>query len=300
MTEGQSLTEFVLIIAVIILCSIMGLTLLGDNVKAVFESSSNKMSKFDPFNAKGQFLDVKKSNNRPDNNYSENTKHYISNSSVIGNYSVDELSDGSVTFYVKDKEITISEQNLKIIDEVFQSTGSSGELMDIIGYMLEVNADEFKDQVIPVEMNFGTGTRYANQNNNYSVSFQGTASTNTISLQIGKHLILIQKDQNIDLNYRKGQDYQSDKTTIDTLKRSQGLKVIEGEITENNYFEGIVLAEDDPLLNGAKINAKITQTEDGYFLEDKQFNFNKDKTIDSISGQWEFNFKLGNETVLNI
>ena len=30
------------------------------------------------------------------------------------------------------------------------------------------------------------------------------------------------------------------------------------------------------------------------------FNFNKDKTIDNISGQWEFNFKLGNETVLNI
>lgn len=300
MSEGQSLAEFVLILSVIVLSSFMGLTLLGDNVNAIFASSSHQVSQFDPFNSKGQVSDAKISNNRTHNYFTKNSQPYISDSVVIGNYPVDQLSDGSATFFVKGNEIRLSAQSLENINTVFQTSGSSGDLIDIVSYMLQVNADDYKDQTIPVEINFGSGTRYANKGKDYSLSYHGEATINTIAIQVGSHLILIQKDQDLNINYDKDFDEEKNMTTIETLKKSQGLKIIEGEITENNHFKGTVIADNDPLLNGAKIDAKITKTQNGYHFEDKQFNFNKDKTIDNISGTWEFNFNLNNKTTLNI
>ncbi|MGD9580710.1 MAG: Flp family type IVb pilin [Vampirovibrionia bacterium] len=284
--KGQNLIEFGLIIALIILGGVFALTMLGGNVYNLFANSAEKQENFDPFNVKNN---VTTNNNSSSTSNSED--YEIVETKVIGNYSVDMLADGSALLNVSGKNVVISANSLKSIDTVMKTTGAEGELIDIVGYMLETHAEEYPDTDVPMEITFGNGTRYTDAvgDGTYYNSFICDASINTVSVKVGDHLVILSNDQDVVIN---------DGVPNETME--MGVNRIEGTIRPDGVsFDGKITS-DNPSLNNQSFSAIVSQTADGFNFVDNDLTYYEEFNADGAGGhletggKWELNFITGN------
>lgn len=289
--KGQSIVEFVIITAVVVLGGIFTLTALGGNINEMFSSSLYKQKNFNPFNVKNQ----KPANTSTiiiDSDFNEDND--IVETKVIGNYSVDMLDDGSAILSVNGKDITLSAASLASMDTIMQTTGAEGDLIDIVGYMLETHAAEYPDTNIPIEISFGDGTRYTDPvgDGTFSYAFTGEASVNTVSVRVDDHLVILQNDQKLDIITSYGAD-DNDEYTEMAVNR------IEGNISTDGQTFNAIITSDNTSLNGKDFTASVTKTPDGFNFVDNDLTYTEmmgtPSEQDESGGKWEFNFITGND-----
>lgn len=201
--KGQSLVEFVIIIAVVVIGGIMVLTLLGGNINHMFTNSVNKTAEFKPFGDGTTTLanNTTTPNNSPSSNPSTTTT--TPSTTTINGVDVDIKPDGSASFTIGTQNVEIPGAAMNGLSDVFMSTGSSGdqlttEVMQAISKLINDHKDEYPGSDVPINMVFGDGVRnQADYEGTGGGCYSGEATSNSnfLTLSVGDHLIFIQKDQ---------------------------------------------------------------------------------------------------------
>ncbi|MEW5819184.1 MAG: hypothetical protein AB1782_03255 [Cyanobacteriota bacterium] len=180
--KGQNLTEFMLILAIVVIGGVLILTIFGKNINTLFTSSNEKSKQYKPFGW--------------DNSSTPNLK--ITETKVINGQEVNIYEDGSVGFKVENQDVYLSENILSNLNEVFETSGSEGvndRIMEALKTVIANNKDTFAPEEVPVEMLFGKGERKS-LTPNYDIKAEGNANAvNIVGLKVGDQVVIIQKDQ---------------------------------------------------------------------------------------------------------
>lgn len=211
--RGQEATEFVLISILVFFSALLVVFLFGGKISKFFtnDSSAVRVAKgaSSAINPGGQ----QKYDTEIDN-YTGATKTTSGSSSFtpadITMPDVTENADGSLSFSVAGRNVTLSSQLKAQNNTVFQTTGSSGslELIKEIAYMIEKHKAEYTDGNVPIEISYGLGDREGN--GSAGGSYEGTAKYNSITIKSGNDIIILQKDQTCSYNSGGCCDYHTD------------------------------------------------------------------------------------------
>lgn len=233
--RGQEATEFVLISILVFFSALLVVFLFGNKISKFFteQSSASKVSKnssiaINPNNQQKYNTEIE--------NYNGSTKTTAGTTSVLPENitmpDITENADGSLSFTAGEQNVTLPSQIKDLSNVVFETTGSSGaqDLIKEVALMIDRYKSEFPDGDVPVEISFGKGTRALGYN--YE-TYQGTAEANSISIQAGNHIVIIQNDQTCI-------DNQATRQYTNTCSKS-GKYRIEGDIQEfKNAYNGDV------------------------------------------------------------
>lgn len=231
--RGQNLIEFLLILSLVVVGSIFAFSALGGNLDTMF----SKVNNFDPFNANAQNQGSSPNNNQAPSNSTPYTSP-VAYTETISGYPVDMHADGSASFIVGEKSVTLPKNALDLQNAVFQTTGSSGmtDLVKDIAYLVQSKAADYPDGDVPVTLAYGTGKRSWNEGN---AIYEGNAVANTITLRVGDSIMIYQYDQ-----------------TGSGLNNFAGTFKIEGTVTPGNQIIGTSAAKlNSPLFTNANFTA---------------------------------------------
>lgn len=279
--KGQSLVEFIIIIAVIAIGGIMVLTLLGGNIKSMFSNSVAKTAEFKPFGTETVGAPADDKDVSDPGTATLPTTKTVSSLSIDG-VNVELKADGSANLTFDTQNVEIPSAAMDSLSDVFMSTGIDGdqlktEFVQAIASLISAHEDEYPDGNVPINMVFGTGSR--DQSDITGIggggNYQGDASfnSNSITLSVGNDVTLIQKDQ-----------YHADATTTDGV-----VHVIKGSIADiyndgKTYFQGQITST-MPGMNGQTYTSFIPITS-----ATGNINGSIGGALDSITGSWAFNF----------
>lgn len=264
-SKGQSLVEFVIIVAVVVLGGIMVLTLLGGNINQMFTSSVNKTADFKPFGDGSSVLanNTTTPSNSPNTNTSPTTT--TPSTTTINGVDVDIKPDGSASFTIGTQNVEIPSAAMDGLSDVFMSTGSSGdqlttEVMQAISKLINDHKDEYPGTDVPINMVFGDGVRDQSDYNTTSggnYSGAATSNSNFLTLSVGDHLIFIQKDQTYGGEAIGNGDIHVIDGTIKDIY-GNGQKQFEGTISSSMLdLDGQIYRSDPVSNNPSSINGSI-------------------------------------------
>jgi Flp pilus assembly pilin Flp len=175
--RGQNLIEFSIIVALIAVAGIVALIALGGNINSMISGSTQKVETYKPFG-----WDTQASSSVLNQGSTAPVEEVIQ----VGSYDVSKHSDGIYSFEVDGQKISLPQEYLDQHNAVLQTTGSSAleDLVSEIAYMIQTHKDEYPDQDVPIEINFGDSTR---TKGNATVS--GESTVNTTAIKVGDHII---------------------------------------------------------------------------------------------------------------
>lgn len=202
--NGQSLIEFVVIIAVVVLGGIMVLTLLGDNINTMFFKSEQKVASFQPFGDPSTSSSTTTSTSTtttPSTTTSSTTTPSTTTTTTpstatmtVNGVDVNVNTDGSASFNYSGQDILLSSTMMDNLNIVSESTGADGitvEVMSAIQKLIDDHKAEYAPADVPVELTFGKGTRSAGG------EYLGDVTYNQVQASVSGHKIFIQNDQDI-------------------------------------------------------------------------------------------------------
>jgi Flp pilus assembly pilin Flp len=236
---GQNAVEFAIIIALLVIVGVVSLKLLGNNIFEMFDRSNEEVKTYKPFDfpvassspveTTGVLNSTQEESNDELEIASETNTSTNANTTIAGT-PVTIQSDGSAAFKIDQTNITMSPAMIDKLNVVFETTGSSGlstEVMQAIQKLVADHKDEYPDGDVPINMAFGTGTRFEGTESSTGFTgghFTGSASVNIVSLSIGSHTIIIQKDQtdtaNLDTKAVSSLEVNLDGTGVISSERS--------------------------------------------------------------------------------
>jgi len=137
--RGQNTIEFIIILSLVVVVGILTVTVLGGNVKTMFEMTNDKAKEYKPFDFGG----------------APSATNTSVGSDVIFN------DDGSASFSVGGQDLTISSETLTNFNDVFQTSGARGLTPEVMAAMQKLIADNQGDYAgdVPIEMAFGDSVR---------------------------------------------------------------------------------------------------------------------------------------------
>jgi Flp pilus assembly pilin Flp len=202
--RGQTVTELVIILALISVAGIAALFLLGGNINEMFTRAYDNFKDFDPLNAKATVATVPDSDDDvtpfdpplPDLPPADSV-----NTLEIEGIEVTQYADGSYSFPVGAQNITISPEQLSKMNTVLETTGSAGlsDLVKEMAYLVDKVKDDYGGADVPIDIQFGTSARIcqtASDDPGYEgIAFPGTAEVNSVTIAAGNQLILLTNDQ---------------------------------------------------------------------------------------------------------
>lgn len=258
--KGQSLVEFIIIVAVIAIGGIMVLTLLGGNINEMFSSSVAKTADFKPFGTEtvGSPAD--------DKNVSDPGTATIPITTTISSLSIDGVDiklkgNGSASLTFDSQKVEIPSAAMDNLSDMFMATGTSGgglttEVVQAISSLIAAHKDEYPDSDVPIKMVFGDGVRDQSDYNNDGGHYEGDATSNSVTLSVGDHLILIQKDQTFGGEVIDNGDIHVIDGTIKDLY-GNGDRQFEGKITSTKpglseqIYRSDVVPDGNTIINGS-------------------------------------------------
>jgi hypothetical protein len=236
-SAGQEAVEFILISVLVFFGAIFSFFVFGDKLANFFQNDS-AVAKTAGAKAKtiASTEGVKFSPDYKTTAPSNTTPLYAPPTVNIGGYDVLENTDGSFSFEVAGQNVVVPAQAANLTDIVFETTGSSSKelLIAQLGKMIAAYKAANPSMDAPINMLFGSGSRMGSVTN-----YTGTAIANTIAIQIGENVSIIQKDQTCN---------GSDTNTINSCSYT-GTYIIEGKTKADNTFTGYVTSkkiEDNP------------------------------------------------------
>lgn len=177
-TKGQNLIEFLIIIGIISVGAILVLTVLGGNVTGLFSTSNEKVKEYKPFGAGTA--------SNPD------SPPMPSGPITVDGVDVNFNPDGSASFNVNGRDITLTSDVMANLNDVFSTSGADG-LTDYVMAAIKDIANATDPADGPVEISFGEGTRTDKNNVNY---WKGdTSSYNIVAIKAGDKITVIQNDK---------------------------------------------------------------------------------------------------------
>lgn len=211
--KGQNIVEFVIILALCALACIACLTLLGGNVCSMLANSTTKIHGYKPFG-----------DPKPQSS-SQPQVTPVSQQKVSG-YDVTINSDDSATFRINNQLVNLPKSSIDLANTVFTTTGSSGMefLVKEIADFIQKHQAEYPGQPVPVQLIYGQGERETSASG--GVLYSGNTMANSVVIQAGNSLKIIQNDQDCE----GACDY-------------AGTYSIEGTIGTNNTFTGNVTSD---------------------------------------------------------
>lgn len=191
--EGQSLVEFAIILALVVVVGIAAYSLLGDNVNTMFRSSKTKYEAFKPY---GEAPVETAGSPANDEAIPVGNESPLSGSSkTIGDVEVTFNNDNSASLTVGSQNVTLSSEILNNLDTVFETSGSSGlntHIVEAIEKLITAHSDDYEGDV-PIEISFGSGVREGDMG-----YYEGKAEFNTATVTVGDHVVIVQNDQYCD------------------------------------------------------------------------------------------------------
>jgi hypothetical protein len=173
--KGQNVFELVILIALVSLGAVVILSMLGFNITSMFGNSNEEVKKYKPFDFAAQ-------SNFPS----------AGSTMDVSNVTVEFQEDGSASFNVDGRDVTLSSDVLNNLNEVFETSGAEGintYLMDALKSII-ANSDPADG---PIDIAFGEGYRTDKNDFNY---WQGDSSTyNLVTIKTGDQVIVIQNDK---------------------------------------------------------------------------------------------------------
>lgn len=271
--SGQQAIEFALVSGIILLGSLMGYFFLSQKLSGFFTSDSaiakTYSHKVNTVSASSVFYENNQAYNLPSSpaNNSSTAKVQTVNGVPI-NFS----ADGSANFAVNGQQITLTSDTMNNLNTVFETVGPAGldtEVVRAIQLLVNENQSNFPGQAVPVNMVFGDGSRYTTKQNtdtgaNESISYDGTASMNIVSISVGGHSITIQKDHGCSGGICTGAADR--KYVINNKKQSDGTFV--GTFTSNI---DVVTNEADPLYANS-YNVRCTSKSSSNYPDNCSYN----------------------------
>lgn len=218
---GQNMMEFAIILGLVVVCGIAAFALLGDNIVAMFSASNASVEDFDPFNVKVTGGNANNANNPTPTPPPGPGPVDLEETKDVGGTTVHIFSDGSAQLAFSDSTVTLSSDIVEGLNEVFETSGSNGiktYVVQAIESMIQDHKAEHPEGV-PLEMAFGDGNRTEPDQGDESCilffcssddahvsgktklvtledgSTVEVPNSNTITLKVGDHLKIIQKDQ---------------------------------------------------------------------------------------------------------
>lgn len=191
--KGQSLVEFLIIVALISVAGIVALTLLGDSINTMYSKTTTAYSSIPLFNinkAAAPEPAPAPALSTPETTIVSNNPTVVS-SKDIGGYNVDFYSDGAVSFTINDRFVYLPKSAVDLSNEVFESLGSDGleNLIPDIANMVKKEQTANPNSDAPVNIFFGKGERISNDLFK-SVTVKGDGLVNLYSISIGNNIFI--------------------------------------------------------------------------------------------------------------
>lgn len=201
--KGQNLIEFGIIVVLVSFAGIIVLMVLGDNINAMLSSSHIKFKEFKPFGDPVSSTASPTGGNpvvTPPGNVAVPTDP-VTPPSGGGDFEVNSVPvninpDGSASFNINGQDVSIPAGAMADLNVVFETAGSSGlstEVMAAIQKLIIDHQSEYPGTEVPINLDFGTGRRQGSST--YPGTYEGNATYNQVTVAVGEHKIIVQKDQ---------------------------------------------------------------------------------------------------------
>ena len=218
--NGQEAIEFVLISVLVFFGALFAILIFGDKIAAFFHSDSAAAN-----TKTAQSIDAS-----AESKYEPDYATELDSSKIkVGDIIVLQASDGTASFEVEGQTVTLTPDIIGLADTVLQTSGAGGleTLVAEISQMIVKNKALYPDSQVPVDVSFGTGERESVTFSNEFGNFSFSEKANTIAIQTGKSLTIIQKDQ----------------ACIGDYCELAGEYRIEGDISDDGTFTGKVTSD---------------------------------------------------------
>lgn len=232
-SKGQEIAEFAIISLIVAMAAIGSIFVFSDNLKVFFENNPAVKKANTPV-ATFDMTQDNTSYTRPEG---------------AEDINITDNEDGSFSFIYSGQNVTFSNDIIANLSEVFTTTGAAGihdDVIDSIIMLIDAHKDEYAPADVPIQMGFGLGNR--NQGESYKPYpadqqiYQGFAEANTVSMAVGDHIMVIQKDQ--------GSIFGVHATPVCTTN-SCGSHIIE---FNSNSPTGTIIKSEFPPLEGKTLN----------------------------------------------
>lgn len=269
--RGQNLIEFVILTSLVVVGLVMSYAFLGDNINEMLGHSNDSVEGFEPF-GEGTYANpdspAKTGLDSDDPAGGGGADEPIGGGDTLpssGGLDIAYDADGSAAFTVGSQNVTLSSDIVDDIGIVFETSGADGiqdYVADAIAALIQEYADEYPDNNVPVEVNFGSSNRQVNYHvdhnqdnlttlanqspliipNKESIQFNGTAQFNQVSIQVGDHYIILVNDQGL---------------SNDIASSEQGVYQIEGDLVNGSFtgtIDALKIGDTDQQNNNSLIN----------------------------------------------
>lgn len=195
--KGQSLVEFIIIIAVVVLAGILVLTLFGSNINQMFTKTSQKVDTYKPF---GQGVTP----SSPSSSSSPSTAPTPASTLNVNGVDVAINTDGSATFTHNGQDVALSAATLNDMSTVIDTAGSDGKeiLIAMIQDMIDEHKAEYAPADVPIQILSGNGARTKDGGDGIAY---GDAGINLVTIKVGDNYKVFQNDTVVSDGFAAGQ-----------------------------------------------------------------------------------------------
>lgn len=197
-SKGQEIAEFAIITLVVAVVVIGSLFIFSDNIRVFFENNPAIEKARQPVPTFDLMEPV-------------SSADVYTPPPGLTDIEIVENTDGSIQFKYQGQDVVISNDLLANLDEVFMTSGASGvnnDVVEAIAYLINEHKAEYEPHEVPIKMGFGKGTRAQGEsykpNELQGQTYQGFAEANTVSIAVGNHLMVVQKDQGSIVEHETG------------------------------------------------------------------------------------------------
>lgn len=232
--KGQEAIEFIIISALVFFGALFTIFAFGDKIAGFFTSESSV--------AKASTVKNKAIDPTKETLFKTDYETSIANEEItIGGHNAVINEDGTVTFLVDGRPVTLSRELFVLANDVLKTSGAEGMnnfLSEAI--ILIEKAKDLKGDSVPIELIYGDLSE--SQADSPVARYYGSAGQPSYAIKCGKHITVIQKDTSCIGN---------------TCTHDKYFKIV-GQIDDNNNYNATVLDSNQQTLGTISANADFS------------------------------------------